>query len=224
MIVDIYNLCTQLLITLMPKGHAFRIPYAPVFLAILDAIGQELWKVRNFYKKISSDVYPDSTTLIPYWEQILGLPYITVLSDTHRRARLGLTWAASGGQTAQYLEGIISNIGLPIKMYENLPLRDPATLITAGIYSSVCGANHLGDGATMGVEVDAVDLLANSYKDLFMPVSPIQDKWIYYILISSVDDVGKPIIIPKELGNSIKDIILRVKPAHVRVLLNFRYI
>ena len=90
---------------LLPDGRAWYINLSATFKKIVDATMSSAADVRDYFSRISNDVFPDSTRSLELWEEQFLLDS-TGLLEADRRNNLAARWASQGGQSPSHLESV----------------------------------------------------------------------------------------------------------------------
>ena len=91
----------------LPGGPAWRL--ATTFRAVIDALGLAFDRMREFITvEIIKESLPSTAEdTLSDWFTMLGIPYDSTQTLATRRARAKQAWTATGGQSLDYLNGII---------------------------------------------------------------------------------------------------------------------
>jgi hypothetical protein len=72
--------------------------------------------VRAFLDLVLLDVFPDTTRQLAEWEAQYGLE--PAADDATRRLNLAAEWAATGGQSPGYIQGVLQAAGFNVYVYD----------------------------------------------------------------------------------------------------------
>jgi hypothetical protein len=90
--------------------------------------GHQLWRyvkglaegapaaARAFVDSVWAEAFPATTTHLEDWERQFGLDHNG--TDTTRRLRLAAEWAAGGGQSPSYIQGVLQTAGFDVYVHE----------------------------------------------------------------------------------------------------------
>jgi len=222
--------------TLLPKGLAWFTDLSVNFKAIIEGIVRSAVSLRNKFIEVYQDTFPDSTKCLSLWEEQFQLNK-TGLSDAERRGNLSASWAGQGGQSGSYIEGVLANLGLDAKVYENFNRVDPNDFLIGGdseiltngdiISEERIFVNTAGDPTVTANDSNTVT--AGEYSGFITTtkvysVSPFSTKYVFYFIIASPANVNTPLDVPAALEKAFKTAVLRIKPAHTRAVLNVNYV
>lgn len=117
----------QMLINLTPPGICWPTDPNTTWVKLLDALAQELARVDGRALDLYNEAFPDTATeLLAHWERIVGLPDAFSDPDAtieERRQLVLFKLQARGGQSADYLEGLISTLGYLNKIIPATPFK-----------------------------------------------------------------------------------------------------
>lgn len=101
------GLMTRVLKNLLPSGGA---PWllAPTFRALIEGLSVSLQRAKDVIDGILTESLPSTAVdTLPEWFGMLGIPYDATQTLTTRQNRAKAQWVAFGGQSLDYLNGII---------------------------------------------------------------------------------------------------------------------
>lgn len=102
---------------LLPRGaRAWAANAGTRLRQYLDGLAGEGDAVRTFADEVLEDMYPATTRRIDLWERQFGLPSTGSMSV--RRQRVAAEWAATGGQSPDYLQGVVQAAGFPLFIHD----------------------------------------------------------------------------------------------------------
>lgn len=103
------------MVKLSPTGPCWPTEEGTTWVTLLDALAQEYARIDENVNLLVQETFPDTTSmLLPNWERILGLPDIFSDPDATEEERRNTVLAkmrARGGQSADYLSGIVESLG-----------------------------------------------------------------------------------------------------------------
>lgn len=189
----------RLISHLLPRARAWQITLDTTMRQFFEGLTGLFSDVRDFYDARYEDVDPQTTSEIGLWEQQFGLPdTLTVLQD--RRDRVETEWAATGGQSPQYIQDNIQASFPAVFLHEfwsaraepsdNSPtVRDPSAsgITSARAYACACGEPlaECGEPTAECGEVLVVTgfLLVNTNNGQFyiVPTDPEDFPYILYL-------------------------------------------
>ena len=87
------------------------------FLArLFKGLAAALDPIRDFFDGIFGDAFPTTTRELAAWEAQFGIEADP--SDTVRRQALAAEWAATGGQSPSYIQGVLQTAGFNVYVHE----------------------------------------------------------------------------------------------------------
>lgn len=118
----------QQLQQLQPPGMALPSDPDSAWVALLDGIAAEFARIDGRTKQLETEItLSDGTVeLLAEWEHVLGLPddCMAIPADpADRLAVIRSRIAAAGGQTPQYLIGLIETLGVSATIVEEEPFE-----------------------------------------------------------------------------------------------------
>lgn len=209
----------QIIIELLPKGRAFFVPFFSTFKKIIVACSGEFERVKERADLIQYDAYPQTTTLIGEHEQLMGLTYLSSLSDQERIDRVIARRSGVGGQSDTYFKEVFARSGFIIGTTYNESRVDPATVIPTFEGKTFGGGSSFG-GARFGST--STYLIVNDISDDVISDNP--DEWTFYFFIHSPESINVPLQIPNSRKNEFVELVLRYKPTHTIAILYAEFV
>lgn len=154
---------------LLPQGLAWRITAAlrKRVEQLFAALAQVLADAREYADLAARDLFVDDTRLLTQHQQQFGLePNGT---DEQQRAAVAAAWAATGGQSPQYIQGILRAAGFDLYVHEWWGSGTPARLL--GDLTRGWWAFDTARVTLVGGEVDSVEDLSGAGHPLAAPSS-----------------------------------------------------
>ncbi|MFW6156787.1 MAG: putative phage tail protein, partial [Armatimonadota bacterium] len=102
---------------LLPRGRAWSAAADSMLDRFLSGLSGLPEAVREHLDRVLYDIDPDETRRLADWEEQFGLRPRS-LSDSERRGRLRGRWSATGGQSRQYIQGVLRAAGFDVYVYE----------------------------------------------------------------------------------------------------------
>lgn len=204
--------------------------------AFIKSLLSVLVKARNFYIRIARVPFPtirggiitdDLKTSEELAEDIENLERqfgITPLfTDTLEQRALVVEaqWGLTGSQGRGYLQNALTNAGIPVVVKENLPAQD-LTLLASTQYGQVqYGQNSYGsyEVEILGNGIITLDNISND------PVTEMDslEKWANCFIVES-ENWLVPATLNQSQYNTLKFLLLKLKPADKVVLMNVKVI
>jgi hypothetical protein len=219
---------------LLPNAAAWRITLAKTlrnFFEGLTGIGSD---AKDFIDDVYGDVFPETTRELAEWEAQFGIEPNAV--EATRRLNLAAEWAATGGQSPSYIQGVLQTAGFDVYVHEWwssgpspwIP-RNPRDYTDDPLIGQVqCGETLAQCGEPTAV---CNGLLANEpgyvvNDDLSQrapaPIPNVAAVWPYFFYIGAetFPDLAN---IDIERRAEFRRLVLKLKPAHVWVVLLIDY-
>lgn len=102
---------------LLPTGKAFRLTPKKTLGKFFLGLAGFAKDARAFVDQIWLDIFPVSTRQLPAWEHQHGL--YAQGTEEDRIATLRAEWQAQGGQSLQYLQGLMRAAGFEVTLHEH---------------------------------------------------------------------------------------------------------
>jgi hypothetical protein len=102
---------------LLPTGLAWQITVDKPLRRLFQGFTQSNEDIKGFADDIYSDLNPQVTRFLSFWEEQFALPG-TQLTEQERRNRLGATWKALGGQSPKYIQDTLQAAGFEVYVHE----------------------------------------------------------------------------------------------------------
>jgi len=114
--------------TLFPTGPEWEGMTAGVMRELSDGIAVQAERDRENAKKILSDFFPESSTIVDEWEAVFRLPSGQFLTASQRAARLASAWRGVAPGSYTGMNEIFQLSGLAVKARPLAPGEDPRVL------------------------------------------------------------------------------------------------
>jgi len=103
---------------ILPRARAWCITVDQELRQIFVGIGAAFDDVINYIDLMWLDMFPSTTRRVTQWNAQYGfVPYVT-LTEGEQRARLAANWAAYGGQSPSYIQGVLQAAGFNVYVYD----------------------------------------------------------------------------------------------------------
>lgn len=220
---------------LLPRARAWRAAFGSRVRAYLDGLAGEGDAVRTFADEVLEDIYPATTRYPELWERQFGLP--STGSDAVRRARIAAEWAATGGQSPDYLQGVVQAAGFDLWIHDwwssgpgPYVARDPRdytivplvgtiqcgeALAQCGEPIALCNAFLANDPGYL------VNLALNSAAPPPVPADP--DTWPFFIYWGG-ETFGTNAEILSSRRAELERLLLKLCPAHCWIVVMADYV
>lgn len=129
----------DILASLLPDGAIWRVAEGLGFDKLLDGMGANEERAREFLAELAYIRDPYRTPLLSDLEKEYGIKTNENISEADRRSQLaGVIYARRANGSRDFLQGQLQQAGFDLYVYENAPAVDPAALIY-GQSQAYCG-------------------------------------------------------------------------------------
>ncbi len=101
---------------LLPDSEPWRLTVGSVIRQMFDGLAGAPADARAYTDAVFEDMSPETTRQIAEWEHEYGL--VAAPLEATRRANLAAEWAATGGQSPSYVEGVLQAAGFDLYVHE----------------------------------------------------------------------------------------------------------
>ncbi len=220
---------------LLPRAHAWRAAFGTKLRRYLDGLAGEGDAVRTFADEVLEDLYPSTTRHIELWERQFGLPSTGSMSV--RRQRVAAEWAATGGQSPDYLQGVVQAAGFDLYVHEwwssgpgPYVARDPRDYTTQPLIGTV----QCGEALAQCGEPDAlcnaflanepgyiVNLALTSAAPPPVPAEPASWRYFVYWGGETFGDVAE---VDETRRAELERLLRKINPAHAWIVTLIDYV
>ncbi len=122
---------------LLPDALAWRITVTKTLRQFFEGLTNAPSDARDYVDLVYDDVFPATTRELTQWEKQFGIQ--PNLVDAVRRANIAAEWAATGGQSPSYIQGILQTAGFPVFVHDwwELPF---SSFAVSGIAAGAAGS------------------------------------------------------------------------------------
>jgi hypothetical protein len=233
---------------LLPTGQAWRTTVNKTLRRFFDGLSSAPADVVTFADNVYLDAFPATTRELAEWEAEFGLEPNPV--EATRRLNLAAEWAATGGQSPGYIQGVLQTAGFPVYVHEwwssgpPYVARDPHAYTEdplIGLYQCQATGNATFPQAQCtGFDIDGIPLdgqpqcdgfLANDpgylvNKDLTQrPPPPIpegEEFWPFFFYVGAATFPNKAVI-TADRRNEFVRLLLKLRPLHLWPVLLVEY-
>ena len=213
---------------LYPTGRAWLLPEKGNYRMIHDVVNNSLLKVKDYLKLMLNSYFPDNEDFdeedCEFWENKLGLISSNSLSLQKRKEiilrKMAFPRGIEARQGLSYIQEQLDIYGFNVKIYENIFQDDNgnyyhenpnnvlelALLDTQHGWPTQHGPTQHGKGA--------FDVIANTIETENYNIGGNQNLWSTFF-IASKDSLTKAGIIELSRKREFKELILKLKPAHL---------
>lgn len=189
----------------------------------------------EFLDRIHEDVFPTTTRQLAEYEAQFGLTAGS-LTESERRIRLAAEWAATGGQSPGYIQGVVQANGFNVFIHEwwipsTNTAREPAAFITDPEFMLVnkietAQPNPVGLGKGFGVGgvgVGVGAVLGTELITVFKPIPTDPDTWPFFLYFGG-ETFGDFATVPAARRNEFEALLLKLCPTQLWIGLRVNYI
>lgn len=192
--------------------------------------------IKQETQKVYMDLFPDSTRAFDLWTRQFGIVFFDTMDSSYISLLKAMWMGSVGGQGLSYLDKILKNIDTRINIIENIPLKNPRD--SNSVIKAVCAfrAMRCGNGKAVasyrvGDASFAPTVIINNSEGLYN-IPNDERFWSTCIYIGGSvirNNIGKilyitKIEIDKKWKQYIEYIVLKIKPAHITMVLYIKYV
>lgn len=123
---------------LFPRSNAFELIYENKLKKVIKGISHLPDDVKSETGKVYFDLFPETTRAYDEWEKQFSVLFADEQYGDNRKGILQALWKAnSGGQSLYYLQEVLQNVISEIKVYENIPVKNPRD--ANAVFGCMCG-------------------------------------------------------------------------------------
>ena len=221
---------------LFPRSRAFNLTIDSNKRKLIKAIAVLPEDIRHEVEQVYFDIFPETSRCIDDWEKVFAVVFSSKELAKQRNVLAALWRINNGGQSAVFLESMLSNIDSNILVVENTPVSNPRQRSITNI--AVCGNKTLCCknvkavcGYRVGDENFSPSILRNDISELYsIKNDPRFWTYCYFICRRVVRNNKNEILyvekiqIKKEFRNYIEYLILKIKPVHTVAVMFIEWI
>jgi hypothetical protein len=129
----------------LPDAAPWRLTFGKTLTKFFEGLAGAPADAQAFTDAVYEDLFPDTTRQISEWEHHFGIPANPL--EATRRLNLAAEWAAQGGQSPSYIQGILQTAGFDVYVHEwwssgpnPYVARDPRTYTLDALIGTIqCG-------------------------------------------------------------------------------------
>lgn len=218
---------------LLPQSVAWRLTIQKTLRSFFVGLAGAPSGAKDFVDGVWGDLFPGTTRELTEWERTFGIETDPV--DANRRTNIATEWAATGGESPSYIQGVLQAAGFSVYVYEwwasgpPWVARDPRTYTSVPLTGTVqCGETWARCGEPAA---QCNDFLANDPKyfqnDTLSkrappPIPSDPSAWPYFLYIAGAT-FPTPASVPIGRREQLRRLILKLKPAQDWVVLLVNY-
>lgn len=221
---------------LFPTGKTFNLTQNNSLRRFVEGLSYLPDDIKHENELVYMDLFPESTRAMEEWEKQFSVLFADLQYGDTRRGILKSLWQVNiGGQDLNYLQSLLQNVSPEIKVFENIPVKNPRDSnavygCMCGQRASVCGNRRLICGYKDGDSEFTPTVIRNDSDQLYdIPVDT--NFWENYFFVAK--DVVRntrneiiycqKLILDKKWKPFIEYLILKVKPVHTGALIFIQY-
>lgn len=216
---------------LLPTGEAFRIVVNKLLRRFFVALGPSFEDAKEFADSAYQDLFPGRTRLIAEWEEFFGLNPSSDATENERRQALAGEWAATGGQSPGYIQGVLHAAGFTnLFVYdwwdEAGDPRDPRDYtetpligtVQCGEPIAICGHPEALCNAFLANEPGY--LVNSNLSRIAPPAIPSDtDTHPFFFYVAGAEFPGPRPLVSNARRVELQRLLLKLKPAHLWLVL-----
>lgn len=221
---------------LFPRSRAFNFTINSDKRKLIKAIAVLPEDIRHEMEQVYFDMFPETSRCIEDWEKVFAVVFSSKELEKQRNVLAALWRINKGGQSAVFLESMLTNIDANILVVENTPVSNPRQRSITNV--AVCGNKTLCCknvkavcGYRVGDENFLPSILRNDVSELYsIKNDPRFWAYCYFICRRVVRNNKNEILyvekiqIKKEFRNYIEYLILKIKPVHTVAVMFIEWI
>ena len=221
---------------LFPRSRAFNFTIDSDKRKLIKAIAVLPEDIRHEMEQVYFDMFPETSRCIEDWEKVFAVVFSSKELEKQRNVLAALWRINKGGQSAVFLESMLTNIDANILVVENTPVSNPRqrNLTHVAVCKNkimYCGNKKAVCGYRVGDENFSPSVLRNDVSELYS-IKNDPRFWVYcYFVCKRVVRNSKNEIlyieklqIKKEFRNYIEYLILKIKPVHTVAVMFIEWI
>lgn len=206
---------------LLPSGRAWQFRSEKIFFVILSALADALDALKETYDKVRDSIFPEhmDEEFIADWEKRFRLPDAG-LTVQERRDRLAARWTPKTGQTAEFLQDVLTESGFNVIVLKNEYIAQGSTLGDIIVGDYVLEGNTYAGQKRNYNPCDYAGL-----PDTYVIINSLDDegdlsdkcpldysKWKYMFFIQGAGALGTLADIPQDRWIEFKELVMTHKP------------
>lgn len=221
---------------LLPSGKAFDVTQETKVRKFFKGLSFLPEDVKTENELVFLDLFPDTTRAMDEWEKQFSVLFSDLQYGDTRRGILKALWQVNvGGQDLPYLQSVLQNISSDIKVFENIPVKNPRDAnavfcCMCGQRTSVCGNKKMCCGYKDGDSEFSPTVIRNDTDQLYdIPVDELFWQNYFFVAKEAVKNSKQEIIYCQKLildtkwKSFIEYLILKIKPVQMGALIFIQY-
>lgn len=124
---------------LLPDAAAWRLTCQKQLRKFFEGLSGAPTDAVQFVDNVYLDIFPATTRALNEWEREFGLPLTDTTSDpavVAGRLALAAEWAATGGQSPSYIQGVLRTAGFDVYVHESWSSGPPYVFRDPRLYTT----------------------------------------------------------------------------------------
>ena len=216
---------------LFPRVKSFELVFETKLKKFIRGLSVLPEDAKTEMEKVFLDLFPETTRAFDEWEKQFAVLFASEQYGENRVGILKALWKAnSGGQSLEYIQGVLQSVIPEIKVFENNPAKNPrdANAVLScmcGQRWSVCGNKKLSCGYKVGDENFVPTVIRNDSEQTYdIPVDRRYWENYFFVAKDVVRNKRQEIIYCQKMfvdakwKSYIEYLILKMKPVHTGVI------
>lgn len=102
---------------LLPRSRVWKLPYGSNLRKFFEGLAGFGGDAKTYVDSVYEDLIPETTRELTEWEKQHGLFENASKTEAERRAALDAEWEAQGGQSKEYIEGVLQTAGFDVYLH-----------------------------------------------------------------------------------------------------------
>lgn len=222
---------------LLPTGKAFDITQETKVRKFVRGLSVLPEDIKRENELVYMDIFPESTRAMEEWEKQFSVLFADMQYGDTRRGILKALWQANiGGQDLKYLQAVLQNINPDIKVFENIPVKNPRDAnavfgCMCGQQWAVCGNRKMSCGYKDGDSEFIPTVIRNDKDQLYdIPDDILYWQNYFFIAKNAVRNSRNEIIYCQKLildskwKSFIEYMVLKIKPVQMGCIIFIHYV
>lgn len=225
-LIELFDLVNQL----YPTGRAFVMPENGTFEKLHQSFNVSFLNVINMYRQLFDSSIPDNDNFSDVDATFLEFKYGLITNqqtalESRKQAlnrKIGRANNQRPRQSVNYIQQQLNEAGFDVTVHENTPPYQTIAGIISGLnQSSEHGLDfqHGGNAQHGGTTFEVV---ANSINQEFISTPSQNQLWASFFI--GGDNLGDTANVPESRRREFRELVLKLKPAHLIVYLLINYV
>lgn len=225
-LIELFDLVNQL----YPTGRAFVMPEDGIFKKLHQSINVSFLNVINMYRQLFDSSIPDNDNFSDVDATFLEFKYGLITNqqtslELRKQAlnrKIGRANNQRPRQSSNYIQQQMNEAGFNVTVHENTPpYQNIGSILLGSLASSEHGLDfqHGGMAQHGGTTFEVV---ANSINQEFISSPTANQLWATFFI--GGETLGETADIPESRRREFRELVLKLKPAHLVVYLLINYV